>query len=84
MFEAFRALFSRKSKAIAKRSYDAAQGGYRWRETGQTPSQVSAMLAARDPIARRSRYAWGISHWPRAPARSLSARRSEPAWAWFL
>lgn len=54
-----RSFFKRITASTATRGYDAAAGGYRWRDAGATPSQVSAMLAAREPIARRVRYAVG-------------------------
>jgi capsid protein len=53
MFEAIRALFSRKP--IRERSFDAASGGRRWRDAGMTPSIQAAVLAGREPVARRAR-----------------------------
>lgn len=51
MFERFRKLFTR--------SYDGAQGGRRWRGQPEMPATLSAMHAARGPLARRARYLAG-------------------------
>src|SRR5687768_11490206 len=49
MFDRLRKLFTR--------SYDgAAQGGRRWRGQPEMPETLSAMHAARGPLARRARY----------------------------
>lgn len=56
MFDRIRAIFSsRPQPGIATRSYDAAAGGRRWRDAGATPSIQSAVLAGREPVARRAR-----------------------------
>jgi lambda family phage portal protein len=56
MLETLRALFNRKpAKPIITRAYDAAAGGRRWRDAGATPSIQAAVLAGREPVARRAR-----------------------------
>jgi lambda family phage portal protein len=55
MFESIRALFSRKPKPVATRSFDAAAGGRRWRDASMTPNLQAAILAGREPVARRAR-----------------------------
>jgi len=48
--------FTRKPPApIATRAFDAAAGGRRWRDAGATPSIQAAVLAGREPVARRAR-----------------------------
>ncbi len=43
------------STAVARRSYDAAGGGRRWRGFNDMPNQLAAQLAARGPAGKRSR-----------------------------
>jgi lambda family phage portal protein len=55
-----RALFNRKPEKslrsdISTRAYDSAAGGRRWRDAGATPSIQAAVLAGREPVARRAR-----------------------------
>lgn len=58
MFDFVRGLFKRPAPpAITTRNYDAASGGRRWRGSDATPSLQSAILAGREPVARRARYA---------------------------
>jgi lambda family phage portal protein len=48
--------FTRKPQPpIATRSFDAAAGGRRWHGAGVTPSIQAAVLAGREPVARRAR-----------------------------
>jgi lambda family phage portal protein len=51
MFERFKRLF--------QRSYDGAGSGRRWRGQSEMPLTLSAMHAARGPLARRARYLAG-------------------------
>jgi lambda family phage portal protein len=51
MFDRLRKLFTR--------SYDGAGGGRRWRGQPEMPATLSAMHAARGPLARRARYLAG-------------------------
>lgn len=51
MFDRIRNLFRGST-----RSYDGAGGGRRWRGTPDMPASLSAMHAARGPLARRARY----------------------------
>ena len=60
MLETIRALFTRKPENLLRsklstRAYDAAAGGRRWRDAGATPSIQAAVLAGREPVARRAR-----------------------------
>jgi lambda family phage portal protein len=60
MLETIRALFTRKLEKVGRptfstRAYDAAAGGRRWRDAGATPSIQAAVLAGREPVARRAR-----------------------------
>lgn len=57
MFQFMRGLFKRPAAPVAQRNYDAASGGRRWRGSDATPSLQSAILAGREPVARRARYA---------------------------
>jgi lambda family phage portal protein len=45
-----------KLNLFRTRSYDGAGGGRRWRGHGEMPVTLSAMHAARGPLARRARY----------------------------
>jgi capsid protein len=48
--------FTRKPQAkVTTRGFDAAAGGRRWQGAGATPSIQSAVLAGREPVARRAR-----------------------------
>lgn len=51
MFDRLRSLLGLK-----RRSYDGAGGGRRWRGQPDMPASLSAMHAARGPLARRARY----------------------------
>lgn len=46
-------------RGTAKRSYDSASAGRRWRGVFDMPNQQAAMTAARGPTARRARYLIG-------------------------
>jgi lambda family phage portal protein len=49
-------MFDRLKKLFGVRSYDGAGGGRRWRGQPEMPLTLSAMHAARGPLARRARY----------------------------
>lgn len=49
-------MFDRLKKLLGVRSYDGAAGGRRWRGQPEMPATLSAMHAARGPLARRARY----------------------------
>lgn len=49
----------RKLRKLFSRSYDGAGGGRRWRGQPEMAVQLSAMLVARGPLARRARYLAG-------------------------
>jgi hypothetical protein len=52
-------MFDHLKKLLGVRSYDGAQGGRRWRGQPERPATLSAMHAARGPLARRARYLAG-------------------------
>lgn len=49
----------RKFTDLITRAYDGAAGGRRWRGQAEMPVMLSAMHAARGPLARRARYLAG-------------------------
>jgi hypothetical protein len=57
MFAAIRSFIHRATAPPAQRSYDAAAGGRRWDKTAATPSLQTSILAGRDPVSRKARYA---------------------------
>ncbi len=63
MLEFVRGLFKRPAPPVVQRNYgaaagyEAAAGGRRWHGSGAMPSQQSSILAGREPVARRARYA---------------------------
>lgn len=86
MLDRIRSVFGLK-----RRSYDGAGGGRRWRGTPDMPQTLSAMHAARGPLARRARYlaannalaASGVEAWVSALTgtgiKPQSAHRDQPA-----